>query len=406
MCPVRLKYKARNPKGDTVSGFMEADSQAQAAAIIRDRGLIPLSFESASGTRKPSFMDRLRMISTVSLKDKAVLFRQLATMISSGINLGSALEILGEQTKNQRLAASVREVKKLVDGGMSFSAAMRTQKVFSVLMVSIVRAGEEGGVLDSSLERLATFLEKQQELRAKIYSAVSYPAVVVTFALGVVYILITFIVPRFAQVFDSMGIDLPAVTTVTFKFAVWMSEKWYLFLAGVVTFIVLIILFNRMKATRPVMDRMKLKLPVLGDIFYKTIMARTNRTLSALVEAGVPILMSLEMTSEVANNYVVEKAYIDMREAARRGQALGETVAKTKVFPIMVAHMITIGEQTGRLEEMLGKVADWFEQELDEKIKRLTAVIEPLLIIFVGGIVALVASAIFLPIVGAIQAML
>jgi len=403
---VRLKYKARNPKGDTVSGFMDADSQAQAAAIIRDRGLIPLSLEAATGARKLSFMDRLRMISTVSLKDRAVMFRQLATMISSGINLGSALEILGEQTKNQRLAASIREVKKQVDGGMSFSAAMRTQKVFSVLMVSIVRAGEEGGVLDSSLERLATFLEKQQELRAKIYSAVSYPAVVVTFALGVVYILITFIVPRFAQVFDSMGIDLPAVTTVTFKFAVWMSEKWYLFLAGVVTFIVLIILFNRMKATRPVMDRMKLKLPVVGDIFYKTIMARTNRTLSALVEAGVPILMSLEMTSEVAGNYVVEKAYIDMREAARRGQALGETVAKTKVFPIMVAHMITIGEQTGRLEEMLGKVADWFEQELDEKIKRLTAVIEPLLIVFVGGIVALVASAIFLPIVGAIQAML
>ncbi len=406
MRSVRLKYKARNPKGDTVSGFMDADSQAQAAAIIRDRGLIPLSLEAATGARKLSFMDRLRMISTVSLKDRAVMFRQLATMISSGINLGSALEILGEQTKNQRLAASIREVKKQVDGGMSFSAAMRTQKVFSVLMVSIVRAGEEGGVLDSSLERLATFLEKQQELRSKIYSAVSYPAVVVTFALGVVYILITFIVPRFAQVFDSMGIELPAITTVTFKFAVWMSEKWYLFLAGVVTFIVLIILFNRLKATKPIMDRIKLKLPVVGDIFYKTIMARTNRTLSALVEAGVPILMSLEMTSEVAGNYVIEKAYTDMREAARRGQALGETVAKTKVFPIMVAHMITIGEQTGRLEEMLGKVADWFEQELDEKIKRLTAVIEPLLIIFVGGIVALVASAIFLPIVGAIQAML
>jgi type IV pilus assembly protein PilC len=397
---VRLKYKARNPKGDTVSGFMDADSQAQAAAIIRDRGLIPLSLEAATGARKLSFMDRLRMISTVSLKDRAVMFRQLATMISSGINLGSALEILGEQTKNQRLAASIREVKKQVDGGMSFSAAMRTQKVFSVLMVSIVRAGEEGGVLDSSLDRLATFLEKQQELRSKIYSAVSYPAVVVTFALGVVYILITFIVPRFAQVFDSMGIELPAVTTVTFKFAVWMSEKWYVFLAGVFTVIVLIVLFNRMKATRPFLDMIKLKLPVVGDIFYKTIMARTNRTLSALVEAGVPILMSLEMTSEVANNYVVEKAYIDMREAARRGQALGETVARTKVFPIMVAHMITIGEQTGRLEEMLGKVADWFEQELDEKIKRLTAVIEPLLIIFVGGIVALVASAIFLPIVG------
>jgi len=403
---LRFKYKARNPKGDTVSGFMTAESQDQAAAIIRQRGMIPLSFETSVEGEKESLMDRFRKVSTVSLKDKAVMFRQLATMISSGINLGAALEILSSQTRNKRLAGSVREVKKLVDGGMSLSAAMRTQKVFSVLMVSIVRAGEEGGVLDSSLDRLATFLEKQQELRSKIYSAVSYPAVVVTFALGVVYILITFIVPRFAQVFDSMGIDLPAVTTVTFKFAIWMSEKWYLFLAGVVTFIVLIILFNRLKATRPIMDRIKLKLPVVGDIFYKTIMARTNRTLSALVEAGVPILMSLEMTSEVAGNYVIEKAYTDMREAARRGQALGETVARTKVFPIMVAHMITIGEQTGRLEEMLGKVADWFEQELDEKIKRLTAVIEPLLIIFVGGIVALVASAIFLPIVGAIQAML
>ncbi|HQO83930.1 MAG TPA: type II secretion system F family protein [Synergistales bacterium] len=403
---MRFKYKARNPKGDTVSGFMTAESQDQAAAIIRQRGMIPLSFEASAAGEKESLMDRLRKVGTVSLKDKAVMFRQLATMISSGINLGAALEILSSQTKNKRLAGSVREVKKLVDGGMSLSAAMRTQKVFSVLMISIVRAGEEGGVLDSSLDRLATFLEKQHELRGKIYSAVSYPAVVVTFALGVVYILVTFIVPRFAQVFDSMGIELPVVTSITFNFAIWMSEKWYVFVAGVITLFVMIILFNRMKATKPFMDRIKLKLPVVGDIFYKTIMARTNRTLSALVEAGVPILMSLEMTAEVAGNYVIEKAYSDMREAARRGQALGETVAKTGVFPVMVGHMITIGEQTGRLEEMLSKVADWFEQELDEKIKRLTSVIEPLLIIFVGGIVALVASAIFLPIVGAIQAML
>lgn len=403
---MRFKYKARNPKGDTVSGFMAAENQEQAAAIIRQRGLVPLSFENTTQKERESIMDRLHKISTVSLKDKAVLFRQLATMISAGINLGAALEILGSQTRNKRLAASVKEVKKLVDGGMSLSAAMRTQKVFSVLMISIVRAGEEGGVLDSSLQRLATFLEKQQELRAKIYSAVSYPAVVISFALGVVYILVTFIVPRFAQVFNSMGIELPKVTTITFDFAIWMSEKWYVFLAGVITFVALVVIFNRLKATKPGMDKIKLKLPVVGDIMYKTIMARTNRTLSALVEAGVPILMSLEMTSEVAGNYVIQKAYSDMREAARRGQALGETVIKTGVFPVMVGHMITIGEQTGRLEEMLSKVADWFEQELDEKIKRLTAVIEPLLIIFVGGIVALVASAIFLPIVGAIQAML
>ena len=385
---------------------MVADNMDQAAVLVRQRGLMPLSFDSTAKEEKDSFLETLRKIGTVPLKHKSVLFRQLATMISAGINLGNALDILAVQTTNKRLAASVREVKRLVDSGTSLSAAMRTQKVFSVLMTSIVRAGEEGGTLDTSLDRLATFLEKQNELRGKIISAVTYPAVVMSFSLIVVYILVTFIVPRFAKVFNSMGIELPMVTRVIFNFALWMGEKWYVMVLGFFSFIFAIIIFNRLSATKPMMDKIKLKLPLFGDIIYKAIMARTNRTLSALVEAGVPILMALEMTSEVADNSVVEKAYVNMGEAARRGQALGETASQSKVFPLMVAHMITIGEQTGRLEERLAKIADWFEQELDEKIKRLTSIIEPVLIIFVGGIVALVASAIFLPIVGAIQAML
>jgi len=382
---VRFKYKARNPKGETVSGFMVADSPDQAAVMVRQRGLVPLSFESTARGEKEPLMERLRKIGTVPLKDKSVLFRQLATMISAGINLGSALDILVAQTTNRRLAASVKEVKRLVDSGISLSAAMRTQKVFNVLMISIVRAGEEGGVLDSSLDRLAVFLEKQEALRSKIVSAVSYPAVVMSFSLLVVYILVTFIVPRFARVFNSMGIELPTVTTLIFNFALWMGEKWYIMVFGFIGFIATIIILNRMKATKPYMDRVKLKLPIVGDIVYKAIMARSNRTLSALVEAGVPILMSLEMTSEVAGNYVVQDAYEKMRESARKGQALGETAAKSKVFPLMVAHMITVGEQTGRLEEMLAKIADWFEMELDEKIKRLTAIIEPILIILWEG---------------------
>lgn len=385
---------------------MVADNQDQAAVLVRQRGLIPLSFDSTLKREKESLLDRLRKIGTVPLKHKSVLFRQLATMISAGINLGNALDILVAQTTNKRLSSAVREVKRLVDSGTSLSSAMRTQKVFSVLMISIVRAGEEGGTLDTSLDRLATFLEKQDALRGKIISSVSYPAVVMTFSLLVVYILVTFIVPRFAKVFGSMGIELPTVTTLIFNFALWMGEKWYVMVIGFFSLILSITLLSRMRATKPMMDKIKLRLPILGDIIYKAIMARSNRTLSALVEAGVPILMALEMTSEVAGNASVQKAYEDMREAARRGQALGETASRNKVFPLMVAHMITVGEQTGRLEEMLAKIADWFEMELDEKIKRLTAIIEPILIIFVGGIVALVASAIFLPIVGAIQAML
>ena len=403
---MRFKYKARNPKGETLSGFLVADSPAQAAAMIRQRGLTPLTFDSNLKEERVTIRERIGRVATVPLKHKAVMFRQLATMISAGITLGSALDILAEQTTNKRLAGSVREVKRLVDSGSSLSAAMRTQKVFSTLMISIVRAGEEGGVLDSSMDRLATFLEKQDALRSKIVSAVAYPAVVMSFSVLVVWILVTFIVPRFAIVFGSMGIELPMVTNIIFSFALWMGEKWYIMVSGFFIFIFMIILFNRLKSTRPMMDKIKLRLPVFGDIVYKTIMARANRTLSVLVEAGVPILMALEMTSEVADNSDIRAAYENMREAARRGQPLGETAATTNVFPLMVAHMITIGEQTGRLEEMLAKIADWFEMELDEKIKRLTAIIEPVLIIFVGGIVALVASAIFLPIVGAIQAML
>jgi len=401
-----FRYRARTADGRTVNGTISAYSQEQVVQQLRGQGLVPLVISADKEEHKLSLGERLQAIGTVPLKDKAVLFRQLTTMISAGITLGSALEILTQQTKNKKLALAVREVKRLVDSGISLSSAMRTRKEFNNLMVSIVRAGEEGGVLDKSLDRLATFLERQEALKKKIVSAVTYPAVVMSFAIGVVYILVTFIVPRFAQVFDGLGIDLPPVTTLTFKFALWMNKNWPFVLGGFVLFIVLVVVLNRNKNTKPYMDRLKLRLPLVGDIIYKAIMARTNRTLSSMVEAGVPILMALEMTAEVANNYVIGKAYEDLKEAARRGQALGETAANTKVFPLMTAHMITVGEQTGRLEEMLGKVADWFELELDEKIKRLSSIIEPVLIMFVGGVVAIVASAIFLPIVGAIQAML
>jgi len=400
------RYRARNADGKAINGIISAYSQEQVVQQLRGQGLVPIAITQDQETEKESLLEKMRKIGTVPLKDKAIMFRQLSTMVSAGITLGSALDILAQQTKNKKLASAVRHVKRQVDSGVSLSNAMRSRKEFNTLMVSIVKAGEEGGVLDSSLDRLATFLERQDALKKKIYSAVTYPAVVMSFALIVVYILVTFIVPRFALVFNNMGVDLPAVTTITFNFALWMNEKWYVILLGVLFFIVAVMILNRLESTRPAMDKIKLKLPIVGGLMYEAIMARTNRTLSSLVEAGVPILMALEMTSGVADNAVVANAYDELREAARRGQGLGETVAKSSVFPIMTAHMMTVGEQTGRLEEMLGKVADWFELELDEKIKRLTSIIEPILIIFVGGIVALVASAIFLPIVGAIQAML
>lgn len=401
-----FRYKARNAEGKIVKGQHSGQSQYQVVQWLREQNLVPISVtENRKGARVP-ILDRIRMHMGVSLKDKAVLFRQMATLLGAGVVLGQALSVVSDQTKNVRLAHSMREVKRLVDSGNSLSSALRSRKEFSSLICSIIEAGEDGGMLDRSLERVAAFLERQDELRKKIVSAVTYPAAVSLFALLVLWILITVIVPKFAMAFRSLNVELPKITTLTFRFAIWLNEKWYIFMGGVLFFVLLVILLNRTKRTRPMMDTLKLKLPLVGDIFYKSIMARSLRTLSSLLEAGIPVLNALEMAAGVANNAPVEKAFMGLRDAARKGRGLGETAKTMPIFPLMVAQMIVVGEETGKVDAMLNKVADWFESELDEKIKRLTSILEPALIIAVGLVVAMIASAIYLPIVGAIQALI
>lgn len=404
---MEFKYKARSPEGKISEGVLQADSQDAAVAMMRERGMMPITLEMRGGRAKSeSLIDRMKRMGTITMRDRAMFFRQLATMVKAGLNIGNALNILADQTKNPRLAFAIRKVKVAVDSGFSLSGAMRAQGEFSTLMVSVIQAGEEGGRLEESIDRLATFLERQDELRRKIVSAVSYPVVVILFAFFILYLLITVVMPRFSQVFKGLNVPLPEVTLMVFDFSNWMAEFWYIPLLAVVAFFMLIIWMNKNRQTRPYLDRVKLKLPILGDIFFKSIMARSNRTLASLVDAGVPILRALEMTSEVTNNDVIGRAYTVLRDAARKGASLGDTAKNIHVFPIMIAHMMKVGEETGQLETMLDKIAGWFELELDEKIKRLTAILEPILIIFVGGIVAIVALAIFTPIVTAIQTMM
>ncbi len=399
------KYRAKNAEGKVIKGKHSAQSQYQVVQWMREQNLVPISVVEFRGGSGISIMDRIRLHLGVSLKDKAVLFRQMSTLLGAGVVLGTALSTVSDQTQNVRLARSMRDVKRLVDSGNSLSAAMRTKKEFSPLVCSIIEAGEDGGMLDRSLERVATFLERQEELRKKIVSAITYPAVVSLFALLTLWILITVIVPKFATAFQSLNVELPKITTLTFRFAIWLNEKWYIFIGGVLVFILLVILLNRYKKTKPAMDAIKLKLPLLGDIFYKSVMARALRTLSSLLEAGIPVLNALEMSAGVTNNIVVEKAFLSLRDAARKGRGLGETAKTMPIFPLMVSQMIVVGEETGKVDAMLNKVSDWFESELDEKIKRLTSILEPALIIAVGFVVAMIASAIYLPIVGAIQAL-
>ena len=405
---MQFKYRARSPEGKIIEGAIEGVTQDAAVLAMREQGLTPISLSRAGRKAQEgeSLFQVMRRMGTVPLRDKVIFFRQLATMVKAGVTLGNALDILADQTRVPRLADSIKKVKMAVDGGFSFSGALRTRSEFTTLMVSIVSAGEEGGRLDESLDRLSVFLERQDELRRKIVSAVTYPSVVILFALFILYILVTVVMPRFSQVFKGLNVELPDLTVMVFNFSEWMAEFWYIPIAGFLAILAFIAMLNKNKETKPAMDAIKLKLPLVGDIFFKSAMARSNRTLASLVDSGVPILKSLEMTSEVTDNAVIGRAYTALKEAARKGASLGDTAKNIPVFPVMIAHMMKVGEETGQLETMLDKVAGWFEMELDEKIKRLTSILEPLLIIVVGGIVALVALAIFTPIVTAIQTMM
>ena len=402
---MNFQYKARGNDGSIKSGYFETQSQGQVVAWLRSQGLVPINIAQAKEGSSETLLEKMQKISTIKLKDKAVFFRQLATMIAAGITLASSLQILSTQTKNKRFADSITHVKTLVDRGFPFSAAMRTRKEFNTLMISMVRAGEEGGVLDTTLQRLASFLERQDELRKKVASAFTYPSVIMMIAVGVLYLLVTVVVPRFALVFGNLGIPLPWTTQALFSGSLWLRDHWYIALLFIIGLIVFLIVLNKLEGTKKYLDRMKLRFPILGGILHKAIMARSLRTLATLVEAGVPILPSLEMTANVANNYVAQTSFEYLRTAARRGQSLGASSMELSIFPAMVSHMITVGEETGHLEDMLNKVADWFELELDEMIKRLTSILEPVLIVFVGGIVALVVFAIFSPLISAIQAL-
>lgn len=400
------RYRARSKEGKIIQGTLEAYSEEQVLQWLRERACYPIEIEEVRERAAKTLKERLQAFSTIKLKDKAVFFRQLATMLDAGITLGTALDMLAEQTENKRFAKAIREVKTMVDRGTSLSAAMATKREFSKLMVAIARAGEEGGVLESSLDRLATFLERQDELRKKIISASTYPAVVMGFAIIVVFLLVTLIMPRLADVFTDLSVELPLPTRLVLGFSLWLSSRWHLPLVAVLLLALTTYLFSRKKETKRKVDALKLGLPLFGDIWKKSVLARTFRTFAGLVQAGVPILSALEMTADVSGNAIVEAAFAQLAEKAKRGVALGETAKKIKVVPPLAAHMIAVGEQTGRLEDMVDKVADWFEFELDEKIKRLTSILEPVLIVFVGGVVALVVFAVFMPIISSIQGLL
>lgn len=396
-----FKYKAKDPGGSTKSGKIEASSEDAALVALRQQGLIPLKIDesSSSGLQReitvPGFGNRIKQ------KDVALMSRQFATMVNAGLSLIRALTVLIEQVDSPALVNVLQEVRRDVEGGQSLSDAMaKHPKAFNRLYVAMIRAGEVGGVLDETLNRVADILEANLSLRSKIRSAMAYPAVVMLLIVLVTTAMILFVVPVFENLYADLGegaaLPLPTELLVTLSI---ILRSWWFAVIGLAALGVWS--FRRWIATedgRLLWDRVRLRLPVFGKLVHKTALSRFSRTMAVLSRTGVPILQAIDIVGETAGNQVVTNALARIRVAVREGEGLAAQLAKYDVFPPMVVQMLAVGEETGALDAMLNKVADYYEREVEDTVTALTSLIEPLLIVVMGASVGAILIALYLPI--------
>jgi len=394
----QFNFIARDASGNTVKDTMAASSSNAVASRLRDRGLTPVSVVDATPTglsmeiKIPGFGDK------IGLKDIAIMSRQLATMINSGLSLLRALMILVDQTENKALAAVLAEVRSEVEGGRAFSAALgKHPDVFPPIMINMVKAGEIGGFLDTALISLAENFESEVALRGKIKSAMAYPIVVFVIAIIAASAMLLFIIPVFASMFSTLGGELPAPT----RALMWLSDMLKIFIVPILLGLAVFMWWwNRHKNDRAVRERLdplKLKLPVFGNLNRKIALSRFSRNLSAMLSAGVPILQALDIVGEASGNIVVEKATKDIMDSVRKGRSVTATLQNSAVFPPMMAQMMAVGEDTGALDDMLGKIADFYDQEVESTTEQLTSLIEPLMILFVGVLIGGMVITMYLP---------
>jgi len=390
-------YKVRDRQGKLLEGSLEADSSQLVVNRLRQMGYTPIAIDQTSdaGLQKEI---KLPFGGTPKLKDIAVFSRQFATMINSGLSLLRALYILADQTENKQLAGVVDDVRQDVERGASLSQALgRHPKVFNRLYVAMVRAGETGGVLDSVLMQLAAIIEKQVELRRKIKSAMTYPTVVFCLCLLIVAAMLLFIVPTFKDIYSQLGGTLPVLTRVLISISTAFKKFFPVFivLGGLGVWG-----FKRWIETengRAIWDRVKLRAPVFGKLVHKTALTRFSQTLAVLLRSGVPILESLEITSETVNNTVLSSAVKDVQAGVKVGESMAKPLAQHDIFPPMVTQMIAVGEETGAVDTMLEKIGEFYSQEVEATVNALTSLLEPLLIVFLGACVGGMVIALYMP---------
>jgi type IV pilus assembly protein PilC len=389
-------YKARNRQGEIYQEQMEATDRMTVASQLRQQGLLVIDVKEQGVGQK----DILEPFKKVKLGDLVVFSRQFATMINAGLPIVRSLYVLSEQTENPKFKEVVTAVRKDVEAGLALSEALEKHpKVFSRLYVEMVRAGETGGILDGVLLRIADQLEGDQELRRKVKSAMTYPTIVLILAILVASFMLLFIVPVFARMFEDLGGTLPIPTQIAMGLSSVLTSLWGILLyAGMFAGVFGFLRWKNTENGRRIWGRLSLRIPFkIGDVIHKVVLARFARTLGTLSAAGVPILQALEITASSSGNWVVENALLKTRDAIRQGIPIYKPLEDETAFPPMVTRMIAVGEETGDVDGMLTKVAEFYESEVDSTVKALTSIIEPLMIVVVGGIVGGIIIAMYLP---------
>ncbi len=387
-------YTAIDRSGKTVKSTIEAENESLVMSRLRDQSMQVIEVKKTNSRGKKSLL-----APKFKPKSLVVFSRQFATMIDAGIPIMRCLEILGSQTKDPVLRPVIETVAQDVKSGLELNESMaRHPQVFSKLYINMIRAAELGGILDVILDRLSTFLEYEAEVRSKIKSAMMYPVLVLIFSMLMLFVLFSFVLPKFKAIFDGMEVELPAITSALFAMGDFMQKFWWsIILMGGAGYVALKLYAKTDRGAYNI-DHFKLKFPVVGELTLKMSIARFCRTFGTLINSGVPMMRSLEIVGETLNNRVLHEAVEQTREGIREGQKLSGPLAESGLFPTMVTHMIDVGEESGRLSEMLVKVGDFYDSEVESTIKGLTSMIEPMLIIFLGVVVGFIAISVMTPI--------
>ncbi|WP_373044935.1 type II secretion system F family protein [Vulgatibacter sp.] len=389
------KWTAKTRTGEEKAGEMEAADVDAVNARLRQMGMQPVQVK-----KKPVEIHiKIPGIGGPTKKDLVIFTRQFSTMIDAGLPIVQALDILANQMDNLEFRAVLKDVKERVETGSTFADSLSHHpKVFDTLYVQLVRAGELGGILDTILNRLAVYIEKAEKLKSKVKGAMVYPSIVLIVAVGCVAILLLYVTPVFEKMFKDFGGTMPGPTQIVIDMSHFLQDTILYIVGGIVVFAVALARALRTEKGKEAFDRFILQVPVIGNVLRKVAVARFTRTLGTMLSSGVPILDSLEVTARTAGNFVVEKAVRYTRDRISEGKTIAVPLAETNVFPPMVVQMIGVGEATGAMDAMLNKIADFYDEEVDAAVAALTAMIEPFLMVFLGGIVGFFLIAMYMPI--------